>query len=511
MDSMIGKLRVALQLDSAAFESGADRAAKQVNALGFNMAQARSQFTSFGQGLDAAGAASMRVGQQFRAANDNAGMMRAGMQNLGFQLQDIAVQFASGQRAGTIFAQQLPQVAGAMTMMAQATGATTGVIGGLAKFMSGPWGIAVGVGAAVLSPLIAKLFETGAAADDAKAKVFGLKEALAGLKSAPMQTLGALNIEIVKAQAQLRQAEAMPRYTGGGSDAYKAGTFVERQRTKAIADARFALQEAQSTFNVANQVYKNTQQLAAQADKATGGGGTRTTSGAARSAGVATGKAYVEGFENELGDLNKTTNDILAQFKPFGDRTAEEFARRDKTSTAAIQAALSDVTKVVDENGNQIQHTNQRIGESFKQMSDDALNSLRELTSGIQSGDFLSILGGLMHTLESLGNIGLFGSKVQASVQAFRAQPRANGGPVSSNQLYMVGERGPELFVPRGGGSIVPNHALGGGGNVYHISGNLMTPEFWAMIQQGNIAAAQAGGEIGYRRVARSGSRNPGF
>lgn len=40
-------------------------------------------------------------------------------------------------------------------------------------------------------------------------------------------------------------------------------------------------------------------------------------------------------------------------------------------------------------------------------------------------------------------------------------EPKANGGPVSANSLYMVGERGPELFVPQTNGTIVPN---GGGG-----------------------------------------------
>jgi len=39
---------------------------------------------------------------------------------------------------------------------------------------------------------------------------------------------------------------------------------------------------------------------------------------------------------------------------------------------------------------------------------------------------------------------------------------RANGGPVGSNKPYMVGEVGPELFVPSSSGSIVPNDALGG-------------------------------------------------
>jgi hypothetical protein len=45
---------------------------------------------------------------------------------------------------------------------------------------------------------------------------------------------------------------------------------------------------------------------------------------------------------------------------------------------------------------------------------------------------------------------------------------RAAGGPVTGRTPYIVGERGPELFVPGMSGGIVPNHALGGGGiNVY--------------------------------------------
>lgn len=37
---------------------------------------------------------------------------------------------------------------------------------------------------------------------------------------------------------------------------------------------------------------------------------------------------------------------------------------------------------------------------------------------------------------------------------------RADGGPVESGSAYMVGERGPELFVPRSAGAIVPNHSM---------------------------------------------------
>jgi len=47
-----------------------------------------------------------------------------------------------------------------------------------------------------------------------------------------------------------------------------------------------------------------------------------------------------------------------------------------------------------------------------------------------------------------------------------RERGRALGGPVTGGQQYMVGERGPELFVPNQSGSIVPNNSLGGQINV---------------------------------------------
>jgi phage-related minor tail protein len=42
----------------------------------------------------------------------------------------------------------------------------------------------------------------------------------------------------------------------------------------------------------------------------------------------------------------------------------------------------------------------------------------------------------------------------------------ANGGNPPVNRPSIVGERGPELFVPKTAGTVVPNHALGGGANV---------------------------------------------
>ena len=46
---------------------------------------------------------------------------------------------------------------------------------------------------------------------------------------------------------------------------------------------------------------------------------------------------------------------------------------------------------------------------------------------------------------------------------------RAKGGPVRGGGSYLVGERGPELFVPSSSGNIVPNHDLGGANIVINV------------------------------------------
>jgi len=60
---------------------------------------------------------------------------------------------------------------------------------------------------------------------------------------------------------------------------------------------------------------------------------------------------------------------------------------------------------------------------------------------------------------------GFITRSISAAFPTFAGIPaRANGGPVNANTPYMVGERGPELFVPARSGSITPNNQLRGNG-----------------------------------------------
>jgi phage-related minor tail protein len=51
------------------------------------------------------------------------------------------------------------------------------------------------------------------------------------------------------------------------------------------------------------------------------------------------------------------------------------------------------------------------------------------------------------------------------STFGFGLPGKAAGGPVSAGQPYIVGERGPEVFMPNNAGSIIPNNQIGGGGS----------------------------------------------
>jgi lambda family phage tail tape measure protein len=57
---------------------------------------------------------------------------------------------------------------------------------------------------------------------------------------------------------------------------------------------------------------------------------------------------------------------------------------------------------------------------------------------------------------------------------------RANGGPVDNNKSYLIGEKGPELFVPKTAGTVVPNDMLGGGGGKQVIN-NYITNQISAL------------------------------
>ena len=107
--------------------------------------------------------------------------------------------------------------------------------------------------------------------------------------------------------------------------------------------------------------------------------------------------------------------------------------------------------------------------------------------SGGQSIDISSVDVSTVGSLGGLGADGLPGIGF-----------RANGGSVSAGSPYIVGERGPELFVPGAQGNIVPNNAMGGANIVVNVdaSGSSVEGDSNQATQLGNMLAAAVQAEL---------------
>jgi hypothetical protein len=70
-------------------------------------------------------------------------------------------------------------------------------------------------------------------------------------------------------------------------------------------------------------------------------------------------------------------------------------------------------------------------------------------------------LKGFGDTLASGGNFMVGGfSAFMGGIKSLIPGLRADGGPTEAKMPYIIGERGPELFVPKVDGQIIPNHEL---------------------------------------------------
>lgn len=93
--------------------------------------------------------------------NGTTGAARAGMQQLSFQIGDVATSLAGGAPPLQVFGQQIFQVIGALQLMQKES---KGLIG----FLGGPWGAALLSAVLLLAPLVKGMLDLGDAAQEAK-------------------------------------------------------------------------------------------------------------------------------------------------------------------------------------------------------------------------------------------------------------------------------------------------------------------------------------------------------
>ena len=175
-------------------------------------------------------------------------------------------------------------------------------------------------------------------------------------------------------------------------------------------------------------------------------------------------KASQKMFEAEAANM-RYLNEFYEKLKEAPDLIETSFAATDVTIAKSVQNILDEMNAADQIMTQFAQSAAQNIQSAFAEfLFDPFKGGLKGMLSS-----FLDVTRRMLAELAAQQILGaIFGSF--AGGTGFMASfakaitGRASGGPVSKNTPYIVGERGPELFVPGSSGGIVPNNALMGGG-----------------------------------------------
>ena len=181
---------------------------------------------------------------------------------------------------------------------------------------------------------------------------------------------------------------------------------------------------------------------------------------------------------SEQAIAQKDLNVAMAAYQQFGGpvgQTQEKILKLTKEQTATT----AQLNKLTEESSKIFMDAGGIIAQGFE----DAI------LSGQKLGEVVRALGQDLLRL-------IFRQQITAPLakgigDALFAGFRAEGGPVGAGGAYVVGEKGPELFVPHSSGSIVPNGAMGSSGGSaggvtvnYNIAAGVSRAELVPILEQ---------------------------
>ena len=196
----------------------------------------------------------------------------------------------------------------------------------------------------------------------------------------------------------------------------------------------------------------------------------------------------VEGLDLRISQLQGTKDQIVKigneinKTRPFGTTREEDttILETQTTLTAKINELEArknlllglNNTKLDEQNNKvkKIKDSTDGVSEAFKAIGDSIAQGVSQaLTDAILQARTLGeaakgILNMIARQLLQLGINTLLFNVFGGSTGIFKNLPTfANGGRPPVGKPSIVGERGPELFVPSSAGTVIPNHSLGGG------------------------------------------------
>lgn len=419
---------------------------------------------------------------------------------LGMQLSQVGTQMASGTSVGQIFAQQIGDIGYALTGM-------NGKLGAVGAFLSGPWGVGLSLAAMALIPLITNLAGAKEAAVDlAKTSeetqsaiqkyynAIGYTEPVENAISASRRLINEL---IKERQEALKTAEAhMMRMkvilqsnmsVVRDEDNIFRKLFGDNPAEKAAA-ANAQVEGLVVQINKLKSALAKPVKVPEPPKVNIGVGG--STSGATSSIGKITKdvKTLDEMIDQSTIDALK----FAAQMQKMGDEAGvainktllesmpDNIKAAAETGKAGIEALYAPI--------NRAKEMSDAMGKSFS----DGIKGM--ITGASSFKDMMSsVIDSVINKLWEMYVVQQIVGFIDKAISGITGNPmprRAIGGPVQSGQPYMVGERGPEMFVPSRSGSVVPNNKMGGGISISVDARGASDPA--AVRQQVELGIAQA-------------------
>jgi len=156
-------------------------------------------------------------------------------------------------------------------------------------------------------------------------------------------------------------------------------------------------------------------------------------------------RKYSEDLQKKYDPLIDILDDLRDGFKSLGGSIVDAFTSG-KSAMDTFKTVLLDI---------------------FKRMATKQFNQLFDLMMPKAGGGMLNRLIGSITGAFTGGGFGTGSSFGNMDIGGFLAE----GGPVQGNEAYIVGEKGPELFVPNASGTIVPNNMIMGSGQTVNYNG----------------------------------------
>jgi|TARA_Y100000052_G_scaffold9285_1_gene9129 tape measure domain-containing protein len=180
-----------------------------------------------------------------------------------------------------------------------------------------------------------------------------------------------------------------------------------------------------------------------------------------------------EALDLRISQLQGTKNQIDTLMNQMGGRISLEEINQSLSTQEALTKKINELTarknllldgtdrkvKKIEESTDGVSDAFKKIGDSIAQGVSTALTDaiLQAKTLGEAAKGILNMIARQLLQLGINTILAGFGGPF-ANLPTF-----ANGGRPPVGRPSIVGERGPELFVPSTAGTIIPNHSLGGG------------------------------------------------